>query len=88
MISFIYQVIFEDYNLCCAAPGMSQCIDFNTARCLRLLEYELLTYIMASLVTVGVVLNTIALVSQHVSVSKINPVIRKLNASTFLSNMF
>ena len=88
MISFIDHVIFEDYNLCCAAPGMSQCIDFNTARCLRLLEYELLTYIMASLVTVCVVLNTIALVSQHVRVSKINPVIRELNASTFLSNMF
>ena len=88
MISLIDQVIFEDDNLCCAAPDISRCSDLRSLHCPRLLEYEWLTYIIASLTAVALIFNTIALAFQKIRVSKINPVTRELNISTFLSNMF
>ena len=86
-ISAIDQVIFDNFHLCCAAPGISQCRDFSIKRCMRLLEYSGLTYIIASLATSAMVLNTITLVYQQMKMLKTSPVMRELNVITLVSNM-
>ena len=87
-ISVIDQVIFDNFHLCCAAPGISQCRDFSIKRYLRLLEYSGLTYIIASLATSAMVLNIIALVYQQVMMLTISPVMKELNVIMLVSNMF
>ena len=86
-ISVIDQVIFDNFHLCCAAPGIIQCRDFSIKRCLRLLEYSGFTYIIASLAISAMVLNIIALVYQQMKILTISPVIMELNVITLVSNM-
>ena len=88
IISFVDQVIFEDHNLCCAAPEINQCIDFRTIHCPRLLEYWWLTFIIASLALLAVVFNILTLVKEQFTLLKINPLIRELNIITSCNNMF
>ena len=88
MISFINHVIFNDHNLCCAAPEIKQCVDLRIMHCPRLLEYGWLTYIIASLAILAVVFNILALVYQQITLLSISSVIRELNIITLINNMF